>query len=80
MKGKICAVLLILSISISSIKLVIFDNFALLYRAFAKCLKMVIFHTFENRIILLPINVLLPIKIFLPCNKFEMILESIKTI
>ena len=76
MKGKISAVLLILSISISSI----FDNFPLLHRAFAKCLKMVIFHTFENRVILVPINVLLPIKLFLPCNKFEMILESIKTI
>ena len=41
---------------------------------------MVIFHTFENRVILLPINVLLPRKLFLPYNKFEMILESIETI
>ena len=80
MKGKISAVPVILLISISSIKSTIFDNFALLYRAFAKYLKMVIFHTFENRVILLPINVLLPIKLFLSCNKFEMILESIETI
>ena len=33
----------------------------------------VYFRTFENRVILLPINVL---KLFLPCNKFEMILEQ----
>ena len=37
-----------------------------IYIAFAN------FHTFENRVILLPINVF---KLFLPCNKFEMILE-----
>ena len=58
-------------------KSAIFDIFASLYIAFAKCLKMAIFHTFENLVILLPINIF---ELFLPCNKFEMILESIKTI
>ena len=51
MKGKISAVFLILSISISPTKSALFDNFA-------KCLKMAIFHTFENLVILLSINVL----------------------
>ena len=57
MKGKTSAVFLILSISISSTKSAIFDNFALLYIAFVKSLKMAIFHTFENCVILLLINV-----------------------
>ena len=39
MKGKISAVFLILSISISPTKSALFDNFASLYIAFAKCLK-----------------------------------------
>ena len=77
MKGRISAVFLILSITSSSTKSVNFGKFASLYIAFGKCLKMAIFHTFENRVILLPRNV---IKLFIQCNKFEMILESIKTI
>ena len=77
MKGKISAVFYMLSISISSTKSAIFDTFTSLYIAFAKWLKISIFHTFENRVILLPINVF---KLFLPCNKFEMTLESTKTI
>ena len=76
MKGKIPAVFHTLSISISSPKSAIYDSFASLYIAFAKCLIIAIFHTFENRVILLPINAL---QLFLPCNKFEKILESIKT-
>ena len=35
------------------------------------------FHTFEILVILLPIN---SFELFLPCNKFDMILESIKII
>ena len=58
MKGKIFAVSLILSISISSTKSAIFDNFASIYIVFAKCIKIAIFHTFENGVIALPINVL----------------------
>ena len=57
MKAKIYVVFLILSISISSTKSAIFDNFALLYIAFAKSLKIAVFHTLENRVILLPIKV-----------------------
>ena len=70
MKGKIYAMFLILSISISPTKSAIFENFALLYIAFAKCLKIAIFRTFINRVILLSINVF---ELFLPWNKFEMI-------
>ena len=79
MKGKISTVFLILSISISSTKSAIVDNFASPYVGFAKCLKMTIFHTFENRVIFTTNKPFL-IKLFLPYNKFEMILESIKTI
>ena len=50
MKGKISAVFLILSISISSTKSAIFDKLALLYIALAKCLKMANFHTYKNRV------------------------------
>ena len=55
MKGKITAEFSHV-ISISSSKSAIFDNFASLYIAFAKCLKMAIFHTFENLVILPPIK------------------------
>ena len=38
-------------VSISSTKLAIFDNFALLHTGFAKCLKMAISRTFEIRVV-----------------------------
>ena len=43
-------------VSISSTKSAIFDIFASLHIDFAKCLKMAISHTFEIRVVLLPIN------------------------
>ena len=45
--GKTSAVFLILLIFISCTKSAIFDNVALLYIAFAKCLKMADFHTLK---------------------------------
>ena len=58
MKGKISAVFLISSISISSTKSAIFVNFASPSIVFANCVKMAFFYTFENSVILLAINVL----------------------
>ena len=58
MKETISTVFLILSISISSTKSAIFENFASIYIVFAKCIKIAIIHTFENGVILPPRNVL----------------------